>query len=277
MNKPVFEQVTVPGESFKAFREKKIPLFQQSQERKGASFQLISFLRSSDTDTGGASAASDTEREETQEDREREMLLRQREEILGAARQEAGKIREEAFQQGLSQGLAQGLAQGLSQGREEGRKECRKEIRDRLLPLEDTLKRLINRIEQVQQIILTKQEQEIIQLCIEMARKIIHTEISQNREIILANLREGLKFVGNHKVTGIKLNPRDLDRIHQAQEEISQSFLNLDGVSLEGDPGILPGGCLIQTDLGYVDASMETQLRALDKTFSLTANNGDSQ
>ena len=189
-------------------------------------------------------------------------ICRQREAIIAEARQEARKIKENAYQEGF--------AQGLAEGRNTGHAEGRKEAWSTFLPLEDTLRNLIEQIEQVQEDILNKQEQEILDLCIKMAQKIIHTEISQNPKLILANLREGLKSIGHHKVTAIRLNPRDLELIRDMRESISQSILNLEGVALEGDPGILAGGCLIQTELGYVDATMETQIQELEKTFSLS-------
>jgi flagellar assembly protein FliH len=273
MDKLTFGRAVVQGESFKAIMERKDPFFQQIQSPKEARFQLVSFLNKSCLNTSGEGIAGSSSspkaesKEKKQQEEVSQILSRQREEIMAEARQEARKIKEEAYRQGLDEGLAQGKAQGLAEGREEGQNGARKELMARLLPLEDTLRNLIRQVEQVQEDILSKQEHEILQLCTKMAQKIVHTEISQNPALILANLREGLKFIGHHKVVAIKLNPRDLDLVRNRQEEISQSMLNLDGVTLEADPALLAGGCLIQTDLGQVDATIETQLGELEKTF----------
>lgn len=245
---------TLKGGSFTLLVEKKPAFFQQEHRPSKSHFHLIPFLAPADDEPEAE------EREKKGEEEEYlETLRQQGEKIIAEARQEAGKIKEDAHRQGL--------AEGVDAGREEGRKEGRKEVLNRFLPLEDTLKYLIEQVEQVQEAVLTKQEQEILHLCTKMAQAIIHTEIQQNPEVILANLREGLKSVGHHKVAAIKLNPADLKIIQNLREEISQSILNLERVTLEGDPGLWQGGCLIQTDLGYVDASIETQLHELEKTF----------
>jgi flagellar assembly protein FliH len=250
--------------------ERKDPLFQQVRVPHEAHFQLPPFLSKSPgfpvASVAGEGGDGSSPSPEAEIGGKKAI-----EEIIAEAKHTAQKIKNDAYQEGLTQGLAQGMAQGLAQGRDKGQAEARKEVRDRLLPLEDTLGNLIKQVEKVQGDILIEQEQDILHLCIKMAQKIIHAEINQNPELILANLREGLKSIGHHKVVAIRLNPRDLDRIQYMREQISQSILNLEGVTLEGDPGLLAGGCLIQTELGHVDASIETQLQELEKTLSMVA------
>ena len=280
MDKPIFEREDVQGESFQALMEQKLPFFQALQQdgKKEASFKPAPFLKkwggfeagSPDKATHSASTQNDKseqrveEEEEEKQKQKREALCRLREEIIAAATQEAAKIKEDAYQQGL--------AQGLAQGREKGKREAAEQIKSRLLPLETTLKNMIWQIEQVQQTILIRQEQEILNLCLEMAKKVICTEISQSRSVLLASLREGLKFVGHHKVVAIRLNPHDLDLLKEVKQEIAHDFLNLDGVSVEADPAVVAGGCLIQTDMGYVDATIDRRVRELEKIFM--ANGG---
>ena len=180
------------------------------------------------------------------------------------------KIKTKAHQEGLQLGTIKGKQEGLQLGTIKGKEEGEKEALKQLAPLIESLKNLINQIKNAQTAILKNQEKEILHLCIQMAQKIIHTEIQQNPQIVLANLREGLKSVGRHKITAIKLNPRDLDLLQKSKENISQSILNLQGIDLKGDPTLLQGGCLIETDLGYVDASIENQVQELKKTFEET-------
>jgi flagellar assembly protein FliH len=148
-----------------------------------------------------------------------------------------------------------------------GKKEGQKEIQTRLMSLTETFHHLIEQLEYTQSAILKEQETEILHLCIQMAQKIIHTEIQQNPRIILANLQEGLKSAGQHKIVAIKLNQIDLDLIQGMEEDISQSILNLKGITMEGDPSLRRGGCLIQTDLGYADASIDAQFQELKKNL----------
>jgi len=184
-------------------------------------------------------------------EKQNEHLLDRQIKILTEAQQKAEKIKAKAYQE------------GITKGKEDGKKEVLKQ----LAPLKDMLKKMIEQIEHTQTAILKQEEKSILHLCIQMAQKIIHTEIQQNPQVIRANLQEGLKSVGRHKITAIKLNPRDLDFLQNCKKDISQSILNLKEVDLKSDPNLLPGGCLIQTDLGYVDASIENQFQELKKPF----------
>ncbi|MGA1875797.1 MAG: FliH/SctL family protein, partial [bacterium] len=145
--------------------------------------------------------------------------------------------------------------------------EGHKKIQTSLMPLTETFHHLIEQLEHTRSAILKEQEREVLHLCIQMAQKIIHTEIQQNQQVILANLREGLKSVGQHKIVAIKLNQADLELIHSMEEEMSPSILNLKGITLESDPSLGRGGCLIQTDLGYVDASIDDQFQEMKKNL----------
>ena len=180
------------------------------------------------------------------------------------------EIKTKAYQEGFQSGTIKGKEEGLQLGEIKGKEEGKKEALQQLAPLIESLKNVINQINYAQTAILKNQEKEILHLCIQMAQKIIHTEIQQNPQILLANLKEGLKSVGRHKITAIKLNPLDLDLLQNSKKNIPQPILNLQGIDLKGDPNLLQGGCVIETDLGYVDASIENQLQELKNTFEET-------
>ena len=240
--------------SFILLREKISSSFKPIRTKKEAHFTLFAHPDEPNEIKTPPDSLSSREREKKKE--KETSVDRQAEKILAQAKQEAEEMKAKAYQEGLQL--------GITKGQEEGKKEALAQ----LVPLNKTLKNLIEGIENTQTAILKKQEKEILHLCIQMAQKIIHTEIQQNSQILLANLREGLQSVGRHKITAIKLNPHDLDLIQNTHQDIPQSILNLKEVDFKADPNLLPGGCLIQTDLGYVDASIENQFQELKKTFA---------
>lgn len=197
----------------------------------------------------------DQENRQIEENPGEKKIREQIKEMLTQAKEEAEEIRKQAFQDGL--------AQGIAEGREKGQREVEKQFK----PLSSTLEHLVQQIEKVQTVILKEQEKEIIELCLEIAKKIIKTEIQQNPRVILTTLTEALKSVGHHTITSIKLHPLDLELFQQLKSEISKSILNLDKITLEADPSLQQGGCLIQTDLGYVDAGLQFQFREIEKTL----------
>jgi flagellar assembly protein FliH len=242
------------GDSFNLLNEKVSPAFQTMHLLKKAQFHPIPFSRESIEKEQTLSAdrsPGQQFKDEDEKKKEEEMkeLQNRAQQIIIEAKREAEGIKDRAYQEGFIR----------------GQKEGQKEIQTRLMSLAETFHHLIEQLEYTQSAILKEQETEILHLCIQMAQKIIHTEIQQNPRIILANLQEGLKSAGQHKIVAIKLNQIDLDLIQGMEEDLSQSILNLKGITLEGDPSLGRGGCLIQTDLGYADASIDAQFQELKK------------
>ena len=68
-------------------------------------------------------------------------------------------------------------------------------------------------------------------------------------------------------ITKIHLSPRDLDELRQLQANLEVDGVAFDMSILLGkampDPNILHGGCKIHLKDGFVDASIESQLKSL--------------
>jgi flagellar assembly protein FliH len=61
----------------------------------------------------------------------------------------------------------------------------------------------------------------------------------------------------------IRLNPRDFLHIMEVKHDFLQSIDGLKNVIFEEDSGIPPGGAVIETSFGEVDARLEQQLREI--------------
>lgn len=100
-----------------------------------------------------------------------------------------------------------------------------------------------------------------------IAEKIINREVDY-RNIISNTISESVKkILGANDVT-IKLNPRDLEKI---TEEGSGSALNrnFSRIKFEENDNIQQGGCLIETEIGNVDARVSTQISEIIKQIEL--------
>jgi flagellar assembly protein FliH len=63
------------------------------------------------------------------------------------------------------------------------------------------------------------------------------------------------------------MNPSDLKFIQETRTQLSNMIENVDHVSLEAAENIQSGGCIIETDLGEIDARIEKQLQAVKESF----------
>jgi flagellar assembly protein FliH len=63
------------------------------------------------------------------------------------------------------------------------------------------------------------------------------------------------------------MSPSDLQFIKETRAQLSNMIENIDHVTLEAAENIQSGGCIIETDLGEIDARIEKQLQAVEESF----------
>ena len=63
------------------------------------------------------------------------------------------------------------------------------------------------------------------------------------------------------------MSPSDLQFIKETRSQLSSMIENIDHVTFEAAENIQSGGCIIETDLGEIDARIEKQLQAVEESF----------
>lgn len=103
----------------------------------------------------------------------------------------------------------------------------------------------------------------VIETAYEIAKKVVRREI-ENRTVINENVKEAInKIIGANEVR-LKMNPQDIEALSSDSKNMinSASFTK---IKIEGDERIEQGGCLIETEIGNVDARISTQLTELKR------------
>lgn len=163
-------------------------------------------------------------------------VQREAEEHKKAAIEEAEKIKEIGFQEGFQEGLVALDAHILAIDQE--LKELRDEVRKKILPL-----------------------------ALKAARKIIGEELKLHPERIVDIVLTSLKPVTQHRRIALYVNRQDLETIEKEKPKIKKIFEHLDSFSIQERSDIEPGGCIIETEAGIINAQLENQWRALESAF----------
>lgn len=150
---------------------------------------------------------------------------------------EAEKVKEQAFREGFQEGLIS-LNHHLAAIDKE-LNEIRTEIHKKILPLS-----------------------------LKAVRKIIGEELKLHPDRIIDIILTALKPVTQHRKVIIYVNRADLDLIEQNRSKIKKLFEHLENLSLQERADIEPGGCVIETEAGIINAQLETQLNALESAFA---------
>jgi type III secretion protein L len=161
-------------------------------------------------------------------------------EILEKVKIEAEELKEKTKQEATEQGFQAGL----------------ESFNKHLLALDEELKELRAEI-----------QKKMLPLTLSAARKIIGEELRIHPDRIVDIVLNSLKPVTQHKKIVIYVNKSDLEALEREKPKIKQIFEHLQSLSIQERSDIEPGGCMIETEAGIINAQLENQWRALESAF----------
>jgi flagellar assembly protein FliH len=107
-------------------------------------------------------------------------------------------------------------------------------------------------------------EAEVVGLAVAIARKILHREAQVDPLLLAGVARVGLDKVAAGTRVRLKVHPQQI----QAWKEFFSQQPNLQSVpELLGDATLGLGRCLLETELGSTDLTLETQLKEIEQGF----------
>lgn len=160
--------------------------------------------------------------------------------------------RQQGFEQGLEGGRAQGLEQGRQQGLQQGRQEARFLCEQALAPLENVQRQL----EALARSRLAEQKDLLAELVGQVARRVIHAELTLNPQQVLGLVEEALRgLAGETEQLRIFLNPDDCQRLAGFDITSCRDW------PLEPDPALASGDCRLETSQAVVESLVNERLR----------------
>lgn len=168
-------------------------------------------------------------------------------EILKLAKEDAKQYREETeqeCQQLKAQAQEAGFAEGLSQFNEH----------------------LIHFDKQLHLLKMELQKQ-ILPLALKAAKKIVGDQLQLHPETIVEIVIQTIApVIQNHRFT-IYVNKVDKEILEANKPKIKDILEQVQVLSIQERNDITPGGCIIETESGIINASIENQWRALESAF----------
>jgi len=152
---------------------------------------------------------------------------------------------------------------GYDAGREEGYKEGQAEV----MRLIDRLGTIVSTAVDIRDDIIRSSEKLMTEMILMIARKVIKDEIVERREVVINNIKEALQRVKDRDRIDIRVNFADLDMTTAHKDELIKMMESLKKVNIYEDSRVERGGCIIETDVGAVDARISTQLEAIEEAI----------
>jgi flagellar assembly protein FliH len=107
-------------------------------------------------------------------------------------------------------------------------------------------------------------EAEVVGLALAIARKILHREAQVDPLLLAGVVRVGLDNVAAGTRVRLRVSP---DQIQAWQDFFSLQSDLQSLPELVGDATLGPGRCMLETELGSTDLTLETQLKEIEQGF----------
>ena len=110
----------------------------------------------------------------------------------------------------------------------------------------------------------------IIEISLEIAKKIIKKEVETNNDILKNIIMSTLEEINSdtEKIT-IKVNPEDIEFASASLPEIIEAKKLTVKINITEDQTIEKGSCLVIANNGVIDANFKTQLAVLQNAFGI--------
>ena len=106
---------------------------------------------------------------------------------------------------------------------------------------------------------------QIVELVVLMARKVVKIISENQKTVIMNNVLQALKKVKGRGDVTIRVNLADAKLTTEHIQDFIDRVEAVKGIAVVEDTTIEKGGCIVETDFGAIDARISSQLTELEQ------------
>lgn len=110
--------------------------------------------------------------------------------------------------------------------------------------------------------IMEENQERIVDMGLQIARRLIDTIAPDDAAVQIA--LSSLKFTGHSSLVRLRVAPAHVETVRRELNELLSTATSRAVVELISDPRVKDAGCILETDAGLVDATIESQLAAIE-------------
>jgi len=173
-------------------------------------------------------------------------------EIMRAAELEAQKLISDSEEEGYTKGYESGFLKG---------KEKAQSIIDDAFAIKEF-------IDKRKESLYKDTEYELLKLVLSIAKKVIGSELEQNKEAILSLVNQALKKCAFKKKLVLKISPHDSEYIIENKNRICMMVEGVSDIEIVPDLSLTKGSCIVETPSGEINSSIDVQINEIEKIFT---------
>lgn len=129
-------------------------------------------------------------------------------------------------------------------------------------------------IREIRSNVLQSAERDLLALSVRIAEKILGKELSSNKKAITDIVATALRNARQMEKVTVFVNPADLGTVTGERDKFS-SDARIRLLDFAADPAVPAGGCVIETEVGRIDARLETQFKVIEQALLSRSDSGE--
>lgn len=111
-------------------------------------------------------------------------------------------------------------------------------------------------------------ENDMVELVMQAVRKVV--DGFDDREKVMAVVRNALAVVRNQKQMTLRLHPDEVETVRERINDLLAAYPGVGYLDIIADGRVIRGACILESEIGMVEASLDGQIEALRKAFERT-------
>ncbi len=189
----------------------------------------------------------------------RQEALEEKEKTIREAQEEIYRLKKEAEEESekiKKDAIKKGLEQGYKDGYESEANEVRR--------LVERVQIILNSAIDKRNEIFVETEQQIINLVLLIAKKVIKVISENQKNVVINNVVQALRKLKSRGEVAIRVNLADLELTTEHKKDFIEMVEGVKSIKILEDSTVDRGGCIIETDFGSIDARISSQLHEIE-------------
>ncbi len=177
--------------------------------------------------------------------------------IIDAAKNEAENIKNLKSKLGYEEGFDKGYYEGIEKGKAE--------ILGKYASLMATLNDIVKSAQTEKNRVISESENEMVDLALEIAKKIVNSEISMNKNLVINFVKEAIKRLEDKEKVIVFAHPEDIDIIKMYRSEFAELTDAENAIHIIPDDMLNRGECRLESNTEIIDTDINQQFGVLAK------------
>ncbi|MHC4427988.1 MAG: FliH/SctL family protein [Planctomycetota bacterium] len=183
--------------------------------------------------------------------------------IVVQARADAATQIEQARERARADGHDRGFAEGRQAGEAEGRAEALETYSARLETLVAGWSEVLADLQASRNAMLAAAREDVLTLALAMGEKVCHRVIETDGSAVVDQVAEALHLVASPSAVTVWVNPQDRPFVENVLADLVDRIGQCTHAELRDEPSVGRGGCIVTTDRGRIDATIDRQLERI--------------